>query len=50
MLIKILELKYGLLPSWAQHKIAPADSEAIEQWTTKRLSAQTMNEVFNSEN
>jgi hypothetical protein len=50
LLIKMLELKYGPLPSWAQDKIAQADANAIEQWAAKLLSAQTLEAVFDSEN
>jgi hypothetical protein len=46
MLCKMLELKYGPLPLWAQEKIAQADAEAIEQWAAKLLNAQTLEEVF----
>jgi hypothetical protein len=49
LLIKMLELKYGPLPSWAQDKIAQADAISIEQWAAKLLSAQTLEAVFDSE-
>ncbi|MEJ2622661.1 MAG: Rpn family recombination-promoting nuclease/putative transposase [Candidatus Thiodiazotropha sp.] len=49
MLCKMLELKYGPLPAWAQEKIAQADAATLEQWATRLFNAQTLDEVFNSE-
>jgi flagellar biosynthesis/type III secretory pathway protein FliH len=49
MLCKMLELKYGLLPAWAQEKITQADAATLEQWATRLFNAQTLDEVFNSE-
>jgi hypothetical protein len=46
MFYKVLVLKYGPLPSWAQDKIAEADTATIEQWATKLLNAQTLDKVF----
>jgi hypothetical protein len=46
LLKKMLELKYGPLPPWAEDKIAQADGAAIEQWAINLLSAQTLDEVF----
>ena len=49
LLTKMLELKYGPLPQWAQDKIAQANAATIEQWAANLLSAQTLEAVFNSE-
>jgi hypothetical protein len=49
MLCKMLELKYGPLPPWTQDKIAQADSDSIEQWAAKLLSAQTLEEIFHND-
>ncbi len=46
LLIKMLELKYGPLPQWAQDKIAGAKTDAIEQWAANLLKAKTLEEIF----
>ncbi len=46
LLIKMLELKYGPLPQWAQEKIAGAKAATIEQWAANLLKAKTLEEIF----
>jgi flagellar biosynthesis/type III secretory pathway protein FliH len=48
LLTKMLELKYGPLPQWAQDKIAQADAGTIESWAANLLSAQTLEAVFHT--
>jgi hypothetical protein len=49
MLVKMLELKFGPLPPWANDKIDQADIAEIEQWATNLFSAQTLEAVFHPE-
>ena len=45
--LKMLELKFGVLPTWAQEKIAQADTETIENWAAKLLKVDRLEDVFN---
>ena len=49
MLCKMLELKYGPLPSWAQDRIAQANADSLEQWAANLFNAQTLKAIFNQE-
>jgi hypothetical protein len=46
LLSKMLELKFGALPPWAQDRIAQADAETIESWAVNLLEAETLEAVF----
>jgi hypothetical protein len=46
VLTKMLELKYGTLPQWAQDKVAQADAKTIECWAGNLFKAETLEEVF----
>jgi hypothetical protein len=49
MLMKMLALKFGPLPPWAQERIAQADAESIDGWALNLLTAQTLEAVFHPE-
>lgn len=46
LLLKMLELKYGSLPSWANEKVTGASATHIERWAAKMLSATALEDVF----
>ena len=46
LFLKILELKFGALPTWAQDKIARANTGTIEVWAEKMLKADHLEDVF----
>ena len=45
-LIKVLQSKFGPLPDWAKQKINQAEAALIDQWLTKQLIAETLEDVF----
>jgi hypothetical protein len=49
LLTKMLVLKFGALPPWAQDRIAQADAETIELWAANLLKAETLEAVFETE-
>jgi hypothetical protein len=49
LLTKMLELKFGALPPWAQDRITQADAETIESWAANLLKAETLEAVFETE-
>ena len=46
LFLKMLELKFGTLPTWAQDKIAQASTETIEDWAAKLLKVDRLEDVF----
>ncbi|CCE24462.1 conserved protein of unknown function [Methylotuvimicrobium alcaliphilum 20Z] len=42
MLSKQIRLKYGELPSWAANKIEHADTEQLENWAERILTAESL--------
>ena len=46
LFLKMLELKFGVLPRWVQEKIAQANAENIEDWAEKMLKADCLEDVF----
>ena len=46
MLNKALMLKFGIIPEWAEQKIAHADAALIEQWFVNLLVANNLDDVF----
>ena len=48
-LIRLLQLKYGLLSSTHLTKIEMADDETLLQWSERVLTAGTLEEVFKVE-
>lgn len=46
MFLKMLELKYGMLPDWAREKIAQADTKTVESWAAKIFNAKDLPEIF----
>lgn len=46
LLSKLVRLKYGDLPEWAEGKIQQADTEQLEQWAERILSAETIEQLF----
>ncbi|MDR9469088.1 DUF4351 domain-containing protein [Marinospirillum sp.] len=43
---KLIQLKFGELPEWAQQQIAQADSEQIDHWISTLLEADTLDTLF----
>jgi predicted transposase YdaD len=44
---KMLTLKHGPLPEWAEQRIAQADAVDLEEWVEKLLTANSLDEIFN---
>lgn len=46
LLRKMLELKFGALPEWAEQRFAQADASLLEQWAMQLLNAASLEDVF----
>jgi len=46
LLKKLLHKRFGLLPDWAEVKLAQASGYELESWAEAILDAKTLNEVF----
>jgi len=46
ILKKMLALKFGALPDWAEQQIAQADAASLEQWAEKLLDADSLESIF----
>lgn len=46
ILKKLVQLKFGELPSWAEIKIVTADTEQLERWAERILNASSLNELL----
>jgi|AntRauTorcE11897_2_1112592.scaffolds.fasta_scaffold16029_2 hypothetical protein len=43
---KLLQLKFGELPEWANQQIEQANSEQIDQWMSKILEEESLEALF----
>lgn len=43
---KLLQLKFGELPDWANQQIEQADSDQVDQWMSKILEEETLEALF----
>ena len=43
---KLIQLKFGDLPNWAEQKITRADSEQIDRWISKLLKANSLDHLL----
>ncbi len=46
ILVRQMEARFGALPQWAKQKIEHADTTAIEDWSIRLLSANSLKEVL----
>ena len=46
LLLKLLERRFGPLPSWAVERIAKADEDSLEHWAENLLVAPSLEAVF----
>ncbi|MDR9468668.1 Rpn family recombination-promoting nuclease/putative transposase [Marinospirillum sp.] len=46
---KLIQLKFGELPDWAEQKIAQADSEQIDLWISKLLKADSLDHLLHED-
>lgn len=43
---KLIKLKFGEPPAWADEKIKQASAEQLDEWTGNTLMAETLEAVF----
>ena len=48
MLLRLLQHRFGNLPSWAGERIAKADLPTLEAWSLHFLDAKSLEDVFES--
>ncbi|MBF0427847.1 MAG: Rpn family recombination-promoting nuclease/putative transposase [Magnetococcales bacterium] len=46
ILTRLLQHRFGLLPTWVNEKIAAANLSYLEKWSLRLLDAQSLDEVF----
>ena len=49
MLISLLELKFGPLGEADRRRVLDADAQTLLHWSTRLLSARTLEEVFGAD-
>jgi hypothetical protein len=45
-LTRLLERRFGPLPTWARDRIATADTDTLEEWGLRVLDGTTLDEVL----
>lgn len=48
-LARLLELKFGPVPDWAQARLATAPRGELARWTERVLTAESLRDVFVAE-
>lgn len=43
---KLIQLKFGHLPDWANDRLLQATDEQLDQWVTNILSAERLEDLF----
>ena len=46
MLTRLLQRRFGNVPTWASEKIAKAELPSLEEWSLRFVDAKTLDEVF----
>ncbi|MEO5330202.1 MAG: DUF4351 domain-containing protein [Magnetococcus sp. THC-1_WYH] len=46
LLLRLLQRRFGTVPTWANGKIANADLPTLEAWSLRFVDAQSLDEVF----
>ncbi|NKY55961.1 DUF4351 domain-containing protein [Nocardia flavorosea] len=46
VLLKLLAAKFGTLPTETVHRIRSADTDELETWTPRVLTATSLDEIF----
>jgi hypothetical protein len=46
LLLRQLERRFGILPSWAKDRVLAADAAVVEEWGLRMLDAASLEEVF----
>ena len=46
ILLRLLELKFGALPTERRSKIESADAETLLTWSERMLSAESLEQIF----
>ncbi|MBF0346377.1 MAG: DUF4351 domain-containing protein, partial [Magnetococcales bacterium] len=46
ILSRQLQRRFGVVPAWANEKIAKADLSSLENWSLRIFDAQSLDEVF----
>ncbi|MBF0108944.1 MAG: Rpn family recombination-promoting nuclease/putative transposase [Magnetococcales bacterium] len=49
LLLRLLHRRFGVIPEWANEKIAQAELPALERWSLGLLEARTLAEVFSDD-
>jgi predicted transposase/invertase (TIGR01784 family) len=47
IIVRQLNRRFGVLPTWAQQKLAEANNQQLELWSERLLDAKTLDEIFN---
>ncbi len=45
-LLKLLSLKFGTVPDWAEERINSADKKLLDHWVERVLVADTLDNLF----
>ena len=46
ILLRLMEARFGAVPKWAKEKIEQADITAIEDWSIRVLTANSLEEML----
>ncbi|MBF0132420.1 MAG: DUF4351 domain-containing protein [Magnetococcales bacterium] len=46
ILTRLLQRRFGIVPDWANEKIAKAEQSSLENWSLRIFDAQSLDDVF----